>query len=387
MKPTSYFWKRDSVAAVSRRCSALSYASIIETGVEGDSDTEADLTTPAAATSNNSESKLNSNNMLSLKSILRAVRTYDVVKETPLDYAKCLSSITGNSIWLKREDLQPVFSFKLRGAYNKMASLTAEQKSRGVVTCSAGNHAQGVAFSARYLNISAKIFMPTITPTIKVDAVRRMGADVSLIGNTFDEAVVACLKCAAEEGRVPVHPFDDLTVIAGQAVIGLELMKQHPSQLDAVFVPVGGGGIIAGIGSALKAISPSTKIVGVEAVECPGLTESLKCGRVVSLDSIGTFADGTAVKTIGSNTFRICYNGRVVDETILVNTDEICSAIKNGFNDVRVVLEPSGALAIGMKIHQYLQYLFMLILLFPLLIFSLVLLLFLFLLHKHSLTE
>lgn len=239
---------------------------------------------------------LNSNDRLSLDSILRAVRIYDVVKETPLDYAKCLSESFNNSIWLKREDLQPVFSFKLRGAYNKMALISPDQRSKGVTACSAGNHAQGVAYSARHLGISAKIFMPTITPIIKVDAVRRLGAEVVLLGNTFDEAAAACRQCVVDEGRVLVHPFDDLDIIAGQGVIGLEILKQHHSKLDAVFMAVGGGGLIAGVGSCLKSISPHTKIIGVEGAECPGMTESLKSGRVVTLDSVGTFADGAAVK-------------------------------------------------------------------------------------------
>lgn len=167
------------------------------------------------------------------------------------------------------------------------------------------------------------------------------------LGSTFDEAAAACQQCVIEEGRILVHPFDDLDVIAGQGVIGLEILKQHHSRLDAVFIAVGGGGMIAGIGSCFKEIIPDTKIIGVEGVECPGMTESLRAGRIVTLNSIGTFADGAAVKTVGKNTFRICYNGAVIDETILVNTDEICAAIKDSFNDVRVIVEPAGALAIG----------------------------------------
>lgn len=320
-KPSAIFWKHES-----RKEESLTADNVVSDG---------------------KRSRINHLHRLSLDSILRAVRVYDVCKETPLDYGQCISAATGNKIWLKREDLQNVFSFKIRGAYNKMVSMTEEQRSKGVTACSAGNHAQGVAYSARHLGLSSKIFMPVITPLVKVDAVRRLGAEVVLFGNTFDECQAACRRCVAEEGRELVHPFDDLDVIAGQGVTGLEILKQHPAPIDAVFVAVGGGGLISGIGSCLKSISPQTKIIGVEGFEAPGMTESLKRGHVVTLDSIGTFADGAAVKTPGENTFRICYHGGVVDETVLVDTDEICGAIKDAFADVRVVLEPAGALAVG----------------------------------------
>eukprot|EP00820_Chromera_velia_P017007 Cvel_26434.t1-p1 / transcript=Cvel_26434.t1 / gene=Cvel_26434 / organism=Chromera_velia_CCMP2878 / gene_product=Threonine dehydratase, mitochondrial, putative / transcript_product=Threonine dehydratase, mitochondrial, putative / location=Cvel_scaffold3140:233-5118(-) / protein_length=598 / sequence_SO=supercontig / SO=protein_coding / is_pseudo=false len=276
-------------------------------------------------------------------------KVYDVVNETPLDFAPNLSSKLENSVHLKREDLQPVFSFKIRGAYNKIAHLTEEERANGIVCCSAGNHAQGVAFTARRMGISAKIFMPVVTPSIKVNAVRRYGVDVVLVGTNYDETYAACLECARKEGRALVHPFDDPLVIAGQGTIAMEVLKQTSADgVDAVFVCCGGGGMLSGMGAFIKAVAPHVKVVGVEAADAPTLTESLKAGRIVELDSVGTFADGAAVRVAGNNTFRLCQ--QVVDEMVTVSTDEICAAIKDAFTDIRVVLEPAGALAIaGMK--------------------------------------
>eukprot|EP00921_Rhytidocystis_pertsovi_P022534 GHVQ01035981.1.p1 GENE.GHVQ01035981.1~~GHVQ01035981.1.p1 ORF type:complete len:564 (+),score=51.59 GHVQ01035981.1:68-1759(+) len=275
-----------------------------------------------------------------------ASKVYDVVSETPLDTAPRLSEITGNIVHLKREDLHPVFSFKLRGAYNKIAHLTAVEKQAGVVACSAGNHAQGVAYASKMLGLQAKIFMPTMTPAIKVDNVRRLGAEVVLSGIMFDETTVAAMECARAEGKTLIHPFDDQLVIAGQGTIALELIKQlDPAKIHAVFVCCGGGGMLAGIGAFLKSVAPDIKIVGVEAADAPTMTRSLLSGRIVPLESVGTFADGAAVRTAGAHTFDICKD--VVDEMVLCTTDEICGAIKDGFSDIRVVLEPAGALAIG----------------------------------------
>eukprot|EP00933_Yihiella_yeosuensis_P018166 TRINITY_DN15012_c1_g1_i1.p1 TRINITY_DN15012_c1_g1~~TRINITY_DN15012_c1_g1_i1.p1 ORF type:complete len:614 (-),score=116.17 TRINITY_DN15012_c1_g1_i1:71-1912(-) len=286
-----------------------------------------------------------------LKMILDS-KVYDVCKETDLQFAPKLSARIRNRVLLKREDQQPVYSFKLRGAYNKVVQLTSEEKARGIVCCSAGNHAQGIAYSANKLGISAKIFMPTVTPSIKVDSVRQFAnkeSQVCLVGDSYDEAYEACMKCVDEEGRVLVHPFNDPHVIAGQGSIGNEILKQATSEnIDAVFCCVGGGGLLSGVGLYLKCLKPSIKIIGVEAADAPTMTEALRVGKVVDLPSVGLFADGAAVKRAGDETFRICQ--WVVDEMITVSTDEICSAIKDMFVDTRVVLEPAGALAAaGMK--------------------------------------
>lgn len=279
-------------------------------------------------------------------------RVYDAAVETPLQPAPGLSHELKSRVFLKREDLQPVFSFKIRGAYNKMASLSASEKAVGCVACSAGNHAQGVALSARRLGVQATIVMPLASPEIKVQAVRHHGGEfvrIVLHGKTFDEAAAEAKRLEREGGLTMILPFDDPFVIAGQGTVGVEILQQTSGeQLDAIFVPSGGGGMLAGIAAWVKQIRPSVKVVGVEAADAPGMTASLAAGKRVELDHVGLFADGTAVKLIGEETFRVC--SKYVDEMITVSTDEICSAIKEGFNDTRVILEPSGALSIaGMR--------------------------------------
>mmetsp|Transcript_14590 Transcript_14590/g.40548 ORF Transcript_14590/g.40548 Transcript_14590/m.40548 type:complete len:599 (-) Transcript_14590:139-1935(-) len=286
-----------------------------------------------------------------LNRILNA-RVYEAAIETDLQHAKNLSAQLKNTVLLKREDLQPVFSFKIRGAYNKMAHLSPDELRNGVVACSAGNHAQGVALSSRMLNVRAVIVMPLATPTIKVNAVRSHGGptvEVRLFGNNYDEAAAEAKRLMAEEGMTMIHPFDDPHVIAGQGTIGLEILKSCVSRpLDAIFVCCGGGGMLAGIAAYVKKVRPSVKIIGVEAADAAGMTASLQQGEVVTLDHVGLFADGAAVKTIGEETFRVC--NKYVDQMITVNTDQICDAIKLSYNDARVVLEPAGALAVaGMK--------------------------------------
>jgi threonine dehydratase len=286
---------------------------------------------------------------LSLDSMLRSIltsRVYDVVEETLLDDAPKLSKRLGNTVLLKREDLHPVFSFKLRGAYNRMAHLTSEERARGVITASAGNHAQGVAFSAQRLGISAMIVMPETTPEIKFEAVRAFGAEIVLWGESFTDAKLRCDDLARETGRVFVHPFDDPLVIAGQGTIGTELLRHRlGSQITHVFVPVGGGGLIAGIGSYIKAIRPDVKIVGVEPFEADAMYRSLKAGRRVTLDQVGIFADGVAVRDVGEHSFAVAKH--VVDDMVLVSNDEICTGIKDVFDDTRSILEPAGALSVA----------------------------------------
>jgi threonine dehydratase len=257
-----------------------------------------------------------------------------------------------NTVLLKREDTQPVFSFKIRGAYNKMAHLSSEELNNGVVACSAGNHAQGVALSARMLGCRAVIVMPLATPAIKVNSVRVHGGptvEVRLFGNNYDEAAAEAKRLENEEGMTMIHPFDDPYVIAGQGTIGLEILKACVSRpLDVIFVCCGGGGMLAGIAAYVKRVRPSVKVIGVEAADAAGMTTSLREGKQVTLDSVGLFADGAAVKTIGKETFRVC--NRLVDDMVTVDTDQICNAIKLSYNDARVVLEPAGALAVaGMK--------------------------------------
>ncbi|MCY4406442.1 MAG: threonine ammonia-lyase, biosynthetic [Rhodospirillaceae bacterium] len=279
--------------------------------------------------------------------ILKA-RVYDVARETPLERAPKLSSRLGCEVWLKREDLQPVFSFKLRGAYNKLASLTPEERTRGVIASSAGNHAQGVALAARRLGVQALIVMPETAPRIKVDAVERLGAEVLLAGASYDEAKETAEVLAAERGMVLIPPYDDEHVIAGQGTVGMEIVRQQGEPFDAVFVSVGGGGLIAGIAAYIKALWPETRIVGVEPQETPTLHAALAAGERVVLDSVGIFADGVAVKQIGAEPFRIARE--CVDEVLLVSTDEICAAIKDIFEDTRSIAEPAGALAVaGLK--------------------------------------
>jgi threonine dehydratase len=279
-----------------------------------------------------------------LERILKA-RVYDVAVETPLEPARALSRRLGNRLLVKREDLQPIFSFKLRGAYNKMALLPRARLAKGVIAASAGNHAQGVALAARRLRCRAVIVMPVTTPRIKVDAVAALGAEVVLHGDSYAEAYKRSLELKRKQGLVFVHPYDDPDVIAGQGTIGMEILRQRPGELDAIFVPVGGGGLISGIAAYVKRVRPLVKIVGVEPVDADAMTRSLKQKRRVALESVGLFADGVAVKQVGRETFRLCR--RLVDDMVLVDTDAMCAAIKDVFEDTRVVLEPAGALAVA----------------------------------------
>jgi len=279
-----------------------------------------------------------------LERILQS-RVYDVAQQTPLELAPGLSRRLGNRLLLKREDLQPVFSFKLRGAYNKMAKLPAAKLKRGVIAASAGNHAQGVALAAQKLGCRATIVMPVTTPKIKVDAVSARGAKVLLHGDTVAEAFQMANRMRRRLGLTFVHPFDDPDVIAGQGTIGMEILRQSTRPIDAVFVPVGGGGLIGGIAAYIKRLRPSVKVIGVEPADADAMARSLKAGRRVKLEHVGLFADGVAVKEVGKETFRLAK--KYVDDVVLVDTDEMCAAIKDVFEDTRVVLEPAGALAIA----------------------------------------
>ena len=270
-------------------------------------------------------------------------RVYDVARETPLDYAPALSARTGNRVWLKREDLQPVFSFKCRGAYNKMAGLAPAELKKGVVAASAGNHAQGVALAASKLGTKAVIVMPRTTPQIKIDAVRGLGGQVVLHGDNYDAAYAHAREIATQRKLTFVHPYDDPEVIAGQGTVGLEILKQHTDALHAIFVPVGGGGLISGIAAYVKQLRPEVKIIGVEPEDADAMERSLKAGRRIKLDHVGIFADGVAVRQVGEETFRLCRE--FVDEMVIVSNDEICAAIKDIFEDCRSILEPAGALA------------------------------------------
>ena len=277
-----------------------------------------------------------------LERILKA-RVYDVAIESPLELAPALSKRINNRLLLKREDLQPVFSFKLRGAYNKMAGLPRARLAKGVIAASAGNHAQGVALAAQRLGCRAVIVMPVTTPRIKVNAVAARGAEVLLHGDSYDEAYAHAMRLKRRRGLSFVHPYNDPEVIAGQGTIGVEILRQHAQAIDAIFVPVGGGGLIAGIAAYVKRVRPSVKIIGVEPVDADAMTRSLKARKRIRLDQVGLFADGVAVKEVGEETFRLCRE--LVDEMLRVETDEICAAIKDVFEDTRVVLEPAGALA------------------------------------------
>jgi threonine dehydratase len=270
---------------------------------------------------------------------------YDVAQETPLELAPNLSRRLHNRLLLKREDMQSVFSFKLRGAYNKMAKLSPELLKKGVVTASAGNHAQGVALGAKRLGTKAVIVMPTTTPQVKVDAVRARDGEVILYGNTYDDACAYARKLEVEQGLTFVHPFDDPDVIAGQGTIGMEILRQYQQPIHAIFVAIGGGGLIAGVAAYVKRLYPEIKIIGVEPVDSDAMSQSLQAGQRVKLSQIGLFADGVAVKEVGVETFRLCQ--QYVDEVILVTTDDICAAIKDVFEDTRSILEPAGALAIA----------------------------------------
>jgi threonine dehydratase len=279
-----------------------------------------------------------------LERILNA-RVYDVAIETPLDPAPNLTRRTGNRILLKREDMQPVFSFKLRGAYNKMALLPGAALAKGVIAASAGNHAQGVALAAAKLGCAATIVMPVTTPQIKVDAVRARGGKVLLHGDSYDEAYAHARELEHTRSLTFVHPYDDPDVIAGQGTVGMEILRRHSQPLHAIFVAVGGGGLISGIAAYVKRLRPEIKVIGVEPEDAASMHRSLKAGRRVTLEQVGLFADGAAVKQVGVETFRLCR--KLVDDMVLVDTDAICAAIKDVFEDTRAILEPAGALAIA----------------------------------------
>ena len=282
-----------------------------------------------------------------LKMILKAP-VYDVARETPLDLAPELNRRLENRVWLKREDTQPVFSYKIRGAYNLMVKLSAAERERGVITASAGNHAQGVALAAAKLDIHATIVMPKTTPEIKIAAVRYHGADIILHGNTYDDASEHAHELAKQFGANYVPPYDHPLVIAGQGTVGMEILRQHLGRLDVIFVPVGGGGLIAGIGAYVKALEPSIRIIGVEAEDAASMHAALVAGTRVCLDHVGIFADGAAVRQVGEEPFRIAQV--CVDEVLTVTIDEICAAVKDTFEDTRAIAEPAGALALaGLK--------------------------------------
>ena len=284
-----------------------------------------------------------------LKRILNA-RVYDVAIETPLEPAPNLSARIGNTVLLKREDMQPVFSFKLRGAYNKMAQLTPEQLKRGVIAASAGNHAQGVALSARKLGCKAIIVMPTTTPQIKIQAVASRGAKVVLHGDSYSDAYQHALELEQQNRMVFVHPYDDPDVIAGQGTIAMEILRQHTQAIHAIFVPIGGGGLIAGVAAYVKSLRPEIKVIGVQPIDSDAMYRSVKAKKRVTLEHVGLFADGVAVKQVGTETFRLCRE--LVDEIILVDTDTACAALKDVFEDTRSILEPAGALSIaGAKLY------------------------------------
>jgi threonine dehydratase len=284
-----------------------------------------------------------------LERILKA-RVYDLARETPLEPMRRLSLRLQNAVLLKREDLQPVFSFKLRGAHNKLTRLSEEARARGVIAASAGNHAQGVALSARKLGIHTQIVMPMTTPPIKVEAVRDLGAEILLTGDTYDEAYQYAVTLAKNERRTFIHPYDDPDVIAGQGTVAMEILHQYPDpdSLHAVFVPVGGGGLIAGVAAYIKTLSPQIRIIGVEPDDAPSLYRALQAGERIVLEQVGIFADGVAVRQVGQEPFRIAREA--VDEVILVDSDAICAAIMDIFEDTRSIAEPAGALAVaGLK--------------------------------------
>ena len=285
---------------------------------------------------------------INYKKKVEQASVYDVAVKTPLERAAGLSKRLNNEIWIKREDLQPVYSFKLRGAYNKIVQLSDAEKEKGVITASAGNHAQGVALAANRLGLKALIFMPKTTPDIKVSSVRDLGAEIELVGNAYDDAYEHAMDRAKTSGMTFVHPYDDPDVIAGQGTVAKEIIEQLASKPDIVFVPVGGGGLIAGVSAYLKSIDPEIRIVGVEPDDAPCMYEALKAGKRVVLDQVGIFADGVAVKQVGEEPFRVAQT--CVDDMVLVSTDEICAAIKDIFDDTRSITEPAGALAVaGMK--------------------------------------
>ncbi|SAI70312.1 threonine dehydratase biosynthetic [Bordetella ansorpii] len=279
-----------------------------------------------------------------LKRILTS-KVYDVAVESPLETATLLSQRISNTVMLKREDTQAVFSFKLRGAYNKMAHLTPAARSRGVIAASAGNHAQGVALAASRLGCRAVIVMPTTTPEVKIEAVRRLGGETVLAGESFTDAYEHAKQLEKTEKLTFVHPFDDPDVIAGQGTVGMEILRQHPGEIEAIFVAIGGGGLISGVAAYVKQLRPGIKIIGVQTEDSDAMVRSVRAGRRVQLNDVGLFSDGTAVKLVGAETFRL--TRKYVDDFVVVNTDAICAAIKDVFQDTRSVLEPSGAMALA----------------------------------------
>ena len=284
-----------------------------------------------------------------LRRVLNA-RVYDVAVESPLEPARALSRRLHNKVLLKREDQQPVFSFKLRGAYNKMAQLTPAQLKRGVICASAGNHAQGVALSAHKLGCRAVIVMPVTTPQVKVDAVKTLGGEVVLHGDSYSDAYTHALTLEKKNGMTFVHPFDDPDVIAGQGTIAMEILRQHQGPLDAVFVAIGGGGLISGVASYIKAVRPEVKVIGVQMNDSDAMIRSVTAGKRVTLSDVGLFSDGTAVKLVGEETFRL--SRALVDDYVTVDTDAVCAAIKDIFVDTRSIVEPAGALGVA-AIKQY----------------------------------
>jgi threonine dehydratase len=286
-----------------------------------------------------------------LQKILTA-RVYDVAIESPLEPARNLSRRLGNHVLLKREDAQPVFSFKLRGAYNKMAHLPPEQLQHGVICASAGNHAQGVALAARRLGCKAVIVMPVTTPRVKVDAVAALGGEVVLHGESYSDAYVHATALEKERGLTFVHPFDDPDVIAGQGTIGMEILRQHQAPIDAIFVAIGGGGLISGVAAYIKAVRPEIRVIGVQTRDSDAMVRSVRAGKPVALPEVGLFCDGTAVKLVGDETLRLARE--LVDDFIVVDTDDVCAAIKDVYEDTRRILEPSGAMGVA-AIKQYVQ--------------------------------
>ena len=286
-----------------------------------------------------------------LQKILTA-RVYDVAAETPLELAKSLSLRIGNRVFLKREDSQQVFSFKLRGAYNKMAHLTPQQLQRGVICASAGNHAQGVALGASRLGCKALIVMPTTTPRLKIDAVKALGGEVVLHGESYSDAYTHALALEKQLGLTFVHPFDDPDVIAGQGTIAMEILRQHPGPIDAVFVAIGGGGLISGVAAYIKAVRPEIKVIGVQMTDSDAMIRSVNAGKRIVLNDVGLFSDGTAVKQVGVETFRL--TRELVDDFMTVDTDAVCAAIKDVFQDTRSILEPAGAMAVA-AVKQYID--------------------------------
>lgn len=277
--------------------------------------------------------------------LIRDAKVYDVATRTPLEQAVNLSARLGNTILMKREDLQPVFSFKLRGAYNKIAGLGEEELTRGVICSSAGNHAQGVALAARRKGIRAVIVMPVTTPSIKTGAVAALGGEVVLFGDAYDDAYVHALELAEKEGLIFIHPFDDPEVIAGQGTIGVEILEQCEKKIDALFIPIGGGGLAAGIAAWVRQVQPDIRIIGVEPDDSAAMKESFEAGEPVTLDHVGIFADGVAVRRVGDETFRLCRE--LLDEIITVDTDQTCAAIRDIFEDTRSIVEPAGGLAVA----------------------------------------